>query len=96
MTAQRPEHDSIHCKREHEHDSEAEEDREPVRQSPLLAEGQSEPAGHDQLPVCEVDEPKHSEDETDPDSHERIDPAELETVRERGPRDVEVRERHER
>ena len=82
---QRPEDEPVHQDRQHEHDAEAEEDREPVRQAPLVAEGEREAAGHDQLPVGEVDEPEHAEDEPDPDRHQRVDAAERERVRERRP-----------
>ena len=40
-------------------------------------------AGHDQLPVGEVDEPEHPEDEADPDRHQRVDGAEADGVDER-------------
>ena len=69
-----------------QHDAEAEEDRLPVRQPPLCAEGEREGAGHHQLPVGEVDEAEHAEDEADPHRHERVDAAERERVREHGPR----------
>ena len=67
--------------RERQHDGEADEDRRPVRQAPLRAEREREGAGHDQLPVGEVDEPQHAEDEPDPDRHQRVDAAERETRR---------------
>ena len=40
-------------------------------------------AGHDQLPVGEVDEPQDAEDEPDPDRHQRVDGAEPDRVDER-------------
>ena len=48
-------------------------------------------AGHDQLPVREVDEPEDAEDETDADRHQRIDPAQPDSVGERLPVAAEKR-----
>ena len=96
LRAQRPEHEQVHRDREREHDAEAEENPDPARQIPLRGEGERVGAGHDQLPVREVDEAQHAEDEADPDRHQRVDAAERERVGERLPVDVEDGERHAR
>jgi hypothetical protein len=38
---------------------------------------------HDQLPVGKVDEPKHPEDQTDPNRHQRVDRPETDGVGQR-------------
>jgi hypothetical protein len=43
-------------------------------------EGERVRAGHDQLPVGEVDEAQDAEDEPDPDGHQRIDRSEADRV----------------
>ena len=78
--SQRPEDDPLHREREREHDREAERDADADGPVALRRERERERAGHDQLPVGEVDEPHHAEDEADPDGHEREDRAEADRV----------------
>ena len=47
---------------------------------PARGERERVRAGHDQLPVGEVDEPQDAEDEPDPDRHQRVDGAEADGV----------------
>ena len=46
-------------------------------------ERERERAGHHELPVREVDEPEHAEDEADPDRHQRVDGPEARSRRRR-------------
>ena len=80
LRPQRPEDDALHREREREHDREAERDADAHRPVPVRRERERERAGHDQLPVREVDEPHHAEDEADPDGHQREDRAEPDRV----------------
>ena len=80
LRPQRPEDDPLHREREREHDGEAERDPDPHGPVAVGRVGEGERAGHDQLPVGEVDEPHHAEDEPDPDRHEREDRAEADRV----------------
>ena len=65
---------------EHEDDAEAEHDPGPHRPVAVGREGERVGAGHDQLPVREVDQPQDAEDEADADGHEREDRAQPDRV----------------
>ena len=82
--------------REHEHDRQAESDPRPDGPAPVGSERKRERAGHDQLPVGEVDESQDAEDQPDSDGHERVDRTEGDTVGERLPVDVEDADSHEK
>ena len=77
-----------------DHDREAGDDAR--RDRPARREGERVGAGHDQLPVGEVDEPEHAEDEPDPDRHQRVDGAEADGVDERLGIDRGERQAHAR
>src|SRR5919204_1538003 len=96
VLAQRPEDEPVHQQRERDDDAEAEEDPTPERPAPLRGEREREGTRHDELAVCEVDEPQDSEHEPDANRHQRVDGAEPDRVDERLPVDVEDRERHAR
>ena len=76
--AQRPEDDALHRQRERDHDREAQDDAPHDR--PVAVGREREGAGHDELPVGEVDEPQHAEDEADAHGHQRVDRAEPDRV----------------
>ncbi len=80
MTAQRPEHETVHRDRQCEHDGKAQGDAGPHRPTPLRRERERECARHHELAVREVDEAENAEDETDADGHQCVDRAEEETV----------------
>ena len=50
------------------------------RPAPLRGERECERPGHHELPVGEVDEPEHAEDEADPDRHQRVHRSEEQAV----------------
>ena len=79
-----------------DHDAEAERDPDHERQVPLGREGERVGAGHHELPVREVDEPEHAEDEPDADRHQRVHGPEADRVDDHLPADAEEPERHER
>ena len=80
LGAQRTEDDALHRQGQEDHDGEAQRDSDAYRPAAVGGERERERAGHDQLPVGEVDEPEHAEDEADADGHQREDRAEPDRV----------------
>src|SRR5262249_27645157 len=80
---QRPEEPDLEQQRKPDHDSEAGEDGGPLGPAVLAADRERVGARHDQLPVGEVDEAQHAEDQADPNCHQRVDRPERKRV-ERG------------
>ena len=80
---ERTEDEAIHQRREHHDDDEAHRDACPRRPVGLRRERERVGAGHHDLPVGEVDEPQHPEDQADPDGHQRVDGAEADCVDDR-------------
>ena len=62
------------------HDEEAERDAAPDGPVAVGGEGQSEAPAAAELPVGEVDEAQHAEDEADADRHQRVDRADADRV----------------
>ncbi len=80
LPPQRPEHGALHRQGERQDDREAERDPDADRPVAIRGVRERECAGHDQLPVGEVHEPHHAEDQPDADRHEREDRAEADRV----------------
>src|SRR5262249_36804546 len=79
-SAQRPKEPDLHQQRERDDDPETGKHRRPLGPVVLASDRKRVGARHDQLPVREVDEAQHAENEADPDGHQRVDGAERERI----------------
>ena len=80
LRTERAEDDALHRHREGDHDREAQDDAGPHGPVAVGREREGERPGHHELPVREVDEPEHAEDEADTDGHQRVDGADPDRV----------------